>query len=146
MRILLALNVGVVTFGILQSDLVWILNSQCAFISSLLITLASLKRYKDYVTKRVNTERETVISHDEAEKINDEEKEELIHWKERLVVGAGGITPWRIGGYLFLIGCFFYLTAQHLFSVIPFLVGLTIVPVTTFILAWREGRHNDNNS
>jgi|GEM_PF-5425744 len=57
----------------------------------------------------------------------------------------GGFNWFRIGGYLGLIGSFFYLTNHNLFLPLPFLFGVTIVPGVSviFLLTFRKGFPGD---
>jgi len=54
-RILLAVDVGVVVFCILQHNIAWFINTQVAFFSASLIILGSFVGYKNLVTKSVES-------------------------------------------------------------------------------------------
>ena len=52
-RILLAVDIGVVVFCVLQDNINWFINTQVAFFSASMIILGSFVGYKNLVTKQV---------------------------------------------------------------------------------------------
>ena len=125
----------------------WLLNTQVAFICSMLITFASFYAYKKSIQKGVQNSNgeEYRDSFDELEDPynlfdDDEDENEQSPPKKRDGVfkytvkgfarGIGGaINPLRILAYAVLIVSFLYLNRHELFDAFAFFVGLSIVPI-----------------
>lgn len=139
-----------------------LINSQFAFVSSLLITLATFISYKNSVLKRVenfeDTEMETRDLIDEIDDAHDlyspdvkQESKELSaqeiktvikeekakvkkHYVKNTIASAGSfMSIYRIGGYFILVVGLLYLTNNNLFSPIPYLIGLFVVPLSMLL-------------
>jgi len=54
-RILLAVDVGIVVFCMLENNMIWFINSQIAFFSASLIILGSFIGYKNLVIKQIES-------------------------------------------------------------------------------------------
>ena len=68
----LAVDIGIVLFTILESNMLWFINTQIAFFSSLLITLGSYFSLKKSVNARLATyEANEGTDRDEIDKIED---------------------------------------------------------------------------
>lgn len=142
----------------------WLINTQAAFICSMLITYASFFSYKKMVDKRVDGG-EKIKEHDPLDKIDDryelfEEEGEVLNEElsveefkalvkeEKKKVGnfkqsgknfftsmTGMLSPYRLLSYGFLFVTFLYLTRHGWFDAIAFLLGLAVVPVvSTFLI------------
>ena len=142
----------------------WLINTQAAFICSMLITYASFFSYKKMVDKRVEGG-EKIKEQDPLDKIDDryelfEEDEEALNEElsveafkalvkeEKKKVGnfkqsgknfftsiGGMLSPYRLVAYGFLFLTFLYLTRHDWFDAIPFLLGLAVVPIiSTFLV------------
>ena len=136
----------------------WLINSQLAFLSSLLVTLASYFSYKRVVEKRIALENEHYDDRDALEKIDDpfdlyskevvdeakdfqevikEERAKVTSLKQtasNLAKTAGGVfSPFRLGAYLFLFVAFLYLVNNQLFYVWAYVSGLFVVPLSMLI-------------
>lgn len=152
------LNLVVVLYGISHSPL-WLLNSQIAFIASLIVTFASYVGYKKMVSQKIANGEYTLDEDDMLEKLEDPhglyEKEEDITSEtlkevikeERakikgiknsaVVVGKsakGAFSVFRIVSYIVLILSFLYLNQHEMLDIWGYLTGLMIVPVGSFIV------------
>ena len=134
----------------------WVINSQLAFLSSLLISVSSFFAYrKNVLSKLKKGDIPITDERDELDKIDDkfdlfsEEEEErspqeisrIIKEEKRKRKGFKNtllslktslpsfLSPLRFLAYLFLIGAFFYLNRHHLLNVFAFLSGLFVVPL-----------------
>lgn len=145
----------------------WLLNTQAAFICSMLITYASFFSYKKMIDKRVEGG-EKIKEQDPLDKIDDpyelfedENEEELTEElsveefkalvkEEKKKVGnlkqsgknfftsmTGMLSPYRLLSYGFLFLTFLYLTRHDWFDAIPFLLGLAIVPIVSTFLVLK---------
>jgi hypothetical protein len=153
-RVILVVDVGIVVFTLLEKRGDWFWSTQLALLSSLLIVVGSMVGYRRLVEKRVELgERgKEPISGELSDKwgLWEEEKEEEgkkelsketeVNRKKRkpslwdkLSLGIGGaFTPLRILGYLALVISFFALQKKGLFSVVPFLFGVSLPPAILF--------------
>ena len=139
----------------------WLLNTQVAFICSMIITFSSFYAYGRMVNRRLDAG-DVVL---EEEKDEDDPyglyveettqevpkdfktmvKEEKAKLKSKgnstrntLRSFSGLLFPYRLLAYGFLVIAFLYLQRQGLFEVAPFLLGLAIVPLSSLILPWLQ--------
>ncbi len=130
---------------------IWLINSQVAFISSLLITLSSFRSYQKLVQSRSSEyQDEKINQRDELDKIDDpyelhdeidfkevikKERKKITNFKNSVInlknSSISAFSPLRLGSYLFLFVLFLYLVKQDIFSVIPYMIGLFIVPIVS---------------
>ncbi len=164
LKLFLIIDFGVIFFCLLQDNMIWLVNTQSAFFSSIVITFGSYLGYKRNIEKRVENAQVDTDEPDSIDKIEDpfdlyseiNEKEELskeeikeiiLEEKKKLrnpvatvkntIFSAGGFASlYRIFGYILLVAAFFYLNNNQLFSAIPFLFGLLIVPLITIIYSF----------
>lgn len=143
----------------------WLINTQVAFICSMLIIFASFLSYKGLIEKRLESG-EIPETKDELDKIDDkyglfnedENIEEMELSKEEFVKlykqerkkssgikqtfsnlfksGRGVFNPFRLIAYALLCISMLFLMRQDLFSAIPFLVGVSAVPVSSIVLGF----------
>jgi len=132
----------------------FLLNSQLAFIASLLIVLGSFWGYKRVVQKRSHITgrdsideiedrfelyEETELSRKSPREILEEEKAKIKSKRAALkhfVMGAGGFfSPFRLGGYAVLVLSVLVLIRKGLFEPASFLAGLAIVPIAALVMA-----------
>lgn len=120
----------------------WLLNTQVAFIASVLIVFATYFGYERFAKGRALSE---VVEDEEAneeeeenkDEENKDEKEKFFEKSKRVIGGIGGsFSPFRLFGYLFLILSFFYLNRHGLFLPFAFLTGLGVVPIVTLLSAF----------
>ena len=159
-KVFIAVDLGVIIFCLLQGNMVWLLNTQVAFFSSILITVGSYLGYKKNIEKRVentdfqalNDNPDTIdkiddkfdlyseineqeeLSKEEIKEIIDEEKEKLksqSNIKNTIKSFSGASSIYRLVGYGFLIFGFFYLNNNQLLEPVSYLIGFLVVPVAT---------------
>jgi hypothetical protein len=158
-KVFLIVDFGVIVFCLLQGNMLWILNTQIAFISSLLITIGSYLGYKRNIEKRVSNGQVDIDQPDSIDKIDDEfdlyseyninenelskeevqeifedEKEKLKNqnkFKNTLKSLGAASSVYRLAGYGGLVIGFFYLNNNSLLDPISYLIGFIIVPVAT---------------
>ncbi|WP_051505435.1 hypothetical protein [Sulfurospirillum arcachonense] len=143
----------------------WLINTQVAFICSMLIIFASFISYKGMVEKRlengeITQERDLLDKIDDKYELFDEDeqanesqmsKEEFVKFykQERkkngglkqtfsnlFKSGRGVFNPFRLGSYVVLCIAMMFLIRQELFSALPFLVGVGAVPISSLVLGF----------
>jgi hypothetical protein len=129
----------------------WLINTQIAFFSSLVVTLASFFSYKKMVSSKTEAF-EASDERDEIDKIDDkfelftdteEDKKEEdfkeIFKKEKKLVSRvsfsnlknsykGALSLYRLAAYLFLAVGFLYLQRHGILNIMPYFLGLFVVP------------------
>jgi len=143
----------------------WLINTQVAFICSMLIIFASFLSYKGMIERKLENG-EIPEERDELDKIDDkyclfDEKENIEQkelGKEEFVKlykeekrknagfkqsfsnlfksGRGIFNPFRLGAYIFLCLAILFLIKQELFAALPFLVGIGAVPISSLFLGF----------
>lgn len=151
---------GLLIMIALSQGFTWLLNTQLAFLSSALVTLASYVSYKKVIEKRVAQEKEKIDDPDVLEKIDDpfdlyseevpkqeRDLKEVIQQERAKVISlkttahnlsktiSGAFSPWRLLSYLFLFVAFLYLVNNHLFIVWAYVAGLFVTPLAALIYA-----------
>ena len=139
----------------------WLINTQVAFICSMIVVFSSFLSYKGMIEKRLESgeipqERDELDKIDDKYGLFDENIEEKELTKEEFVKlykeerkknsglkqtfsnlfksGRGVFNPFRLIAYAFLCVAMLFLIRNDLFSAVPFLVGITAVPVSSIIL------------
>lgn len=150
-RILIAVDIGIVVFCYLEDNLKWLYNTQLAFFSTSLIILGayigisnSIKRQLENgnvgedILKKYDDEFDLYDEEDQIDKENLEKlKGKKLKWYEAMFFSfKGGFNILRILGYAFLIASFIYLNKQGIFDVYSFLFGISIVPAVSLIYAF----------
>ena len=153
-KVFLIVDLVVIVFCLLQGNTTWLLNTQVAFASSLLITIGSYLGYKRNIEKRVeNIDPDTIDKIDDQFdlysecKINEKElepeqvKEIFLDEKKNLknqsnikntMKSFGGASSlYRLVGYGSLVAGFFYLNNNQVLEPISYLAGFIIVPIAT---------------
>lgn len=155
---------GVLLLSSLFLGHAWVLNSQVAFGCSLLITYATFFSYKRMVERRLEA---GMIPYENDEE-DEEEDDPHGLWKEEAPLpepvdmktmiqeekarqkGAkkygknlknsliGMVFPFRLVAYLTLLIAFLALNRHELFAAIPFMLGLSVVPVGSVIGPWIQ--------
>jgi Ca2+/Na+ antiporter len=162
-KVFIVLDFCLIIYSLFFQDSIWLLNTQVAFLGSLFVTLASFFSYKKNIQNRIDNlefsnelvnkdkideieDPYDLYSEDEVtdereltpQKIKEIIKEEKTKVKRNTVKNtfqfAGTfVSIYRILGYGFLLLGFFALNNNKLFLVIPFLIGLAIVPIGTLL-------------
>jgi len=148
--------------SLIMGDL-WLINTQVAFICSMIVVFSSFLSYKGMIEKRLESG-EIPQERDEFDKIDDkyglfdEDIEEKELSKEEFVKlykeerkksssikqtfsnlfksGRGVFNPFRLIAYALLCVAMLMLIRNDLFSAVPFLVGITAVPVSSLVLGF----------
>lgn len=164
-KVFFIVDLALVFIGAIIYDFTWLLNSQFAFVSSLLITIATFVSYKNSVDRRVQNFEEDLDSTQDRDKIDEiddpfdlysddivqEESKELTADEIRTIIKeekakvkqnsfrntlsstSSFMSLYRIGGYFILIVGLLYLTNNNQFEAIPYIVGLTVVPISMLL-------------
>ena len=129
-----------------------LLNSQLAFIASLLIILGSFQGYKKVVQKKSHLERDIIDEIEDRFELYNEEEPQQLSAKElfeeekkkvksqkamkNFILGLGGFfSMYRLLGYLFLVIAVMMLIRRSMFEPLSFLLGLAILPVSAMLYA-----------
>lgn len=105
----------------------WLINTQIAFISSMLIIFSSFHGYK----KMVNAK--SPLFKDEEFNEELEDKEIIKHTRKEANTLRTSFSPFRLLSYLFLILSFLYLNRHGWLEIFPFLLGLGVVPIVSMV-------------
>lgn len=172
---LLIVDIGIVLFCYLAGQRDWFLNSQIAYLSSIIIVLASMYSYAKMVKIGVENEVVTTSNDDLLEKLedphglyddshieqgleskNDEtmkqaerdnEKEEKISTMEAMKKNKAYISFHRIGAYAILVLGFLYLQNIKIFHMPSYMFGLFLPPaLIAVIFYWSSKISMDNNA
>lgn len=160
LRLFLIIDLGVVVFCIFQGNSIWLLNTQVAFFSSLLVTVGSYLGYKKNIENRVPDEPmqnleddidvidriedpydldgeiiEKELTPEEIKEILKEEKQnQSKHTFKNVVFSMGGFASvYRIIGYVLLLIGFFALVNNDVFDAYSYMFGLLIVPICALV-------------
>jgi hypothetical protein len=150
----------------MSRGLKWVVSSQTAFLSSLLVTLASFQAYRLLIQKRIADgdipleERDELdIIEDKHELFEEEQPDSTADLKavikeERKKIGGvvksaqhvvktvtAVLSPLRVAAYLFLILGFLYLNKNGYLVIWAYVLGLTVVPLVSLAMqnsVWKE--------
>lgn len=164
LKLFFIIDLGVVIFCLLSGQMNWLLNTQIAFFSSLMVTVGSFMGYKKNIEQRVQNESSYDDGYDELDQMDDqfdlyspdvpqdevkeqmsakEIKEEINKSKKAIKKnnfknfkgGIGGMASlYRVAGYAGLVIGFFYLNNNGYLNVVPYILGFLIVPVSALVL------------
>ncbi len=161
LKILFIVDLIVVLFCVILGQFQWLLNTQLAFISSVLVTIGSYYGYKKNVDSRVEDHVNDDDNYDELDKMDDKydlysPEVETIEQKEQyskeeikeamkpikqnyfanFKSGFSGMASlYRLSGYIFLIICFFFLNNNGYLHIWSYMFGFLIVPVASLVLS-----------
>ncbi len=142
----------VLIFWSISFDRYALINSQLAFIASLLIILGSFQGYKKVVQKKSHLGRDIIDGiedrfelyneeenrHLSAKELFEEEKKKVKSQKamKNFVLGLGGFfSMYRLFGYLFLVVVVLMLIRKAIFDPVSFLLGLAVLPLSAMFYA-----------
>lgn len=155
--IFIIVDFAIVIICLITNNYLWLINTQIAFSSSFIISLATFYSYKNNVQKSVNNEFENKNDDlDYIDKIDDpydlysdDVREEIILQPNKKQI-QNAMKPikqnyflnlknsilsfasfYRIGGYALLVVGFFYLNNNGLLHVYSYLVGFLILPISS---------------
>ena len=143
-RILMAIDVGVVVFCYLEDNLIWLLNTQIAFFSTSLIIIGAFIGYYGMVKRNLangNVGEDVLKKYEDKYDLYDEEdeikqtdiKSKKLKWYEALVLSFKGFNIIKILGYVSLVGGFLWLNSKGIFDAISFIFGISIVPIIALV-------------
>jgi len=143
-RILIAIDVGVVVFCYLEDNLIWLLNTQIAFFSTSLIIIGAFIGYYGMVKRNLadgNVGEDVLKKYEDKFDLYDEEdeikqtnvKSKKLKWYEALILSFKGFNLIKILGYISLIAGFLWLNSKGIFDAISFIFGVSIVPAITLV-------------
>lgn len=151
-RIYALVDAVVIVFSLLQGGF-WLINTQVAFAGSFLITFCSFVSYKKMVNSRVEAgaipdEKDILKKIEDPYELYDDEEEEVKPEAEVKKIPKIGfmeslknlrksyqsaLSPYRIGAYGVLFVALLFLIRRDYFDAIPFFVGLSVVPLSSFL-------------
>ncbi len=147
-RVLIAVDVGVVVFCFLENNQIWLYNTQIAFFAVSLIVIGSFIGYSNMVKSQLENGNvgEDILKkyedkfdlYDEEDEIDEKKLNEYnrrkLKWYEALLFSfKGGFNIIRILGYVALIGGFLWLRSIGIFDFLSFLFGVSIVPAVSLV-------------
>lgn len=169
LKIFAIIDLGVIVFCLISGQYDWLINTQIAFISSLMVTIGSYLGYEKNVQKRAQDHITEDDSYDEIDKMDDkydlyspevtEEKTVENPTKEEIKEamkpikqnhlknfksGLGGMASlYRIFGYVGLVIGFFYLRNNEYLHIYSYILGFLIVPISAlFITIFLKKEYN----
>lgn len=151
LKIFAILDFCVILLCLLLGNLDWLLNTQIAFFSSLMVTVGSYLGYKKNIKNRVEDHINKDDPYDEVDKMDDkydlyspEVSEEEINKSMKpikqnhlsnLKSGFSGMASfYRMFGYVALIIGFFYLHNNGYLHIYSYILGFLIVPISSLIV------------
>ncbi len=172
LKILLIVDLSVVIICAVFGQFQWLLNTQLAFVSSLLVTMGSYYGYKKNVESQVENHINEDDNYDELDKMDDKydlyspevattkEKEE--YTKEEIKEAmkpikqnyfanfksgfSGMASLYRLSGYVFLIICFFFLNNNGYLHILSYMFGFLIVPIASLVLTlYSKSSYNSHS-
>ena len=149
---LFVVDIALISYSLYQGNN-WLVSSQSAFTSSLLVTLGSFLGYKKMVEKRLEVgdipkedRDELDILDDEHDLYSDVKDLKTVIEEERAKIGglkntattlgksvSGAVSLFRLGGYAVLFLSFLYLNRHGILNIAGFLTGLAVVPLVAFL-------------
>lgn len=162
-KVFFIVDFSLIVLCVIFADFSWLINTQFAFVSSVLITIATFVSYTNNVQKRLenfepsdlDNDRDKIdeiddpfdlysedivqedkeLSTTEIKTIIKEEKSKVKRnsFKNTVSTTTSFMSIYRIGGYFLLIVGLLYLTNNQLFEPIPYLIGLFVVPLSMLL-------------
>lgn len=169
---LLIVDIGIVLFCYLAGERDWFLNSQVAYLSSLMVVLASIYSYAQMVKAGVENEIITTSNEELLEKIEDphalydnghselvsesnneiqklvqdDEEDTKISTIEAMKKNKAYVSFYRIGAYAILVLGLFYLQSIKIFHMPSYMLGLFLPPVLiAIVFYWSSKTSKDDN-
>ena len=148
LRVLIAVDVGIVVFCYLEDNMIWLYNTQIAFFSVSLIILGSFIGYSNMIKAQIkngNVGEDILKKYEDPYNMDDEEddiktaelkklNEKKLKWQEGILMYfKGGFNLLRISGYGALIAGFIWLSKNGIFDYLSFLFGVSIVPAVALM-------------
>ena len=153
-KVLILVDVFIIIFCVLSSNMIWLYNTQLAFFSTTFIIIGTFIGYSNLVKSEVergNIGDDVLKKYEDPYDLDEEEKIEIkeikakkLKWYEAILFSfKGGINFIRISGYIFLIASFLWLNNNGFFNILSFLFGVSIVPLISlfYLLNFRFKIH-----
>ncbi len=158
LRVYLFIDMGLILLSLMMGE-AWLLNSQLAFLCSLMITFASFYAYQKMVQNRLDAGDipEDKFEHlyvDEGLEDEEEDEKEVkkapssfkISAKNVLLSYKSALSLYRIAGYGVLFLVVLFLIRHEQLDAIAFFAGLSVVPLSSLILAVMSKKgYNETN-
>ena len=140
--IYIVLDIFVLIFSIFKGYM-WVVNTQIAFLSAFSIVLLSFLSYVKNINKQIKALGDIVDDRDYIDELDDpyelyeDDKKEANDKKSRVKISmknlakskSAAFSLFRILGYGILIGGFFLLLKMKSFQIVPYLIGISVIPV-----------------
>jgi hypothetical protein len=170
-KIFFIIDFGVVLFCLISGNLNWLLNTQIAFFSSLMVTVGSYLGYKKNIQSRAQDHVNDDDNYDEIDKLDDkydlyspqvpEEEVKENPTKEEIKAAmkpikqnhfanfksgfSGMASLYRLAGYVGLIIGFFYLNNNGYLHIYSYIFGFIIVPISALVVSFLSKKEFANN-
>lgn len=160
---LLIVDIGIVIFCYLAGERDWFFNTQIAYLSSLMVVLASMYSYAQMVKVGVENDIVTTSNDELLDKIedphdlhdenvngseqfqNDEDEEKPINTIEAMKKNKAYVSLYRIGAYAILVLGFLYLQNIKIFHMPSYMFGLFVPPVLIAVVFYWTSRASKEN-
>jgi len=141
--IYIILDLFVLAFSVFKGY-TWIVNTQIAFLSAFSIVLLSFLSYVKNINKQIKTVGDIIDDKDFIDELDDpyelyedDKKEDKDNKKSKVKISMKNLAKskgaafsiFRILGYMVLIGGFFLLLKMKSFQILPYIIGISIIPV-----------------
>ena len=160
-KIFAIIDIGVIVFCLIVGQTDWLINTQIAFFSSLMVTVGSYLGYQKNVSTRVEDHINDDDTYDEVDKMDDKydlyspeapvveinenpTKEEIKeamkpikqnHFANFKSGFTGMASLYRIFGYIGLVIGFFYLNNNGYLHIYSYILGFLIVPIASLVIS-----------
>lgn len=126
----------------------WVVNSQIAFFSAFSIVLLSFLSYLSNINKQIKTlgdiieeDKDIIDEMDDPYDLYDKHDKEIKDKKSKVKLSmknlrkskSASFSFFRLLGYIILIAGFFLLVKTESFSIIPYIIGISIIPLGGFL-------------
>ncbi len=141
----IGLDILLIVFS-LYKGINFLLNSQVAFLSALFVILMSFLSYMKNINKQIKFLGDLVDNRDFIDELDDpyelyeeEEGEKKKSSKAKISMknlskSKGAVfSVFRIIGYIALITGFMILVKLHIFLILPYILGISVIPIGTII-------------
>lgn len=145
-RILAAVDIGVVFFCTLQMNMAWLASTQLAMIPTFLIIFGSYIKYKKLVQNsipdvpEVKEDEEDVMPGENLKFVDTTAKKRVSMGESFALAFKSGMNFLKMLGYVLLVGGFLMLQKYEMFDLIAYFFGLSIVPALVLLFLKLESK------
>ena len=132
----------------------WLINSQIAFLSVMIVVLLSFLSYIKNINRQIELLKDHINDRDYIDEMDDpyelyedeENSDNKKHSKAKISMKnlskskGAAFSIWRIFGYVILIAGFMMLVKLKVFLILPYILGVSIVPLGTILSALYNHR------